>query len=137
MMWASGVGSYIRHLVPKVISARPQDRFYLLGKTDEMGRVNGFKRANVTWIPMTSDIYTIREQWEMIRRIPANTDLFWAPFYNFPFCWRGKLLVTVHDVFHLAMAAQAGGIHLRLYAKFMVRNLVRKAKANLAVSHLA
>jgi glycosyltransferase involved in cell wall biosynthesis len=44
------------------------------------------------------------------------------------------MMVTVHDVYHLAMGPMVGGIHKRLYARFMFRRLVRQAREILAVS---
>jgi glycosyltransferase involved in cell wall biosynthesis len=137
MMWASGVGTYIRNLVPGILAARPKDQFYLLGRPGEMERGDGFRRSNSRWIPASSRIYTIQEQWEMARLIPPDSDLFWSPFYNFPLFWRGRLLVTVHDVFHLAMSHMAGGIHKRLYSRFMFNRLVQCANAIISVSQFS
>ena len=135
MMWSSGIGSYIRNLVPRVIQSRPDTRFYLLGRPQEMGRWKGFARGpRIEWIEMTSEIFTLAEQFELSRKIPKATDLFWSPNYNFPLLYRGKLMVTVHDVFHLANPRFVRGIHRKLYARSMFNRLVRRADAILCVS---
>src|ERR1700722_3786283 len=134
MMWASGVGSYIRQLVSRVILSRPKDLFYLLGSPNEMKKWKGFNLPNRVFIPLEAPIYTLREQIEMVRRTPSDTELFWSPFYNFPVLKRGKLLVTVHDVFHLAFPRFVQGFHRRAYARFMFRRLVRRADGILCVS---
>ena len=134
MMWSSGIGSYIRNLVPRIMALRPDDRFHLLGNLAEMEKVEGFRKPNAQWIEARSPIFSISEQLEISRKTPADTDLFWCPHYNFPLFWRGKLLATVHDVFHLANPQYVAGFHRRFYAKFMFQRLVRKADAILCVS---
>lgn len=134
MMWSSGIGSYIRNLVPRVMALRPNDRFYLLGSPADMERAEGFRKANAQWIGVRSPIFSIMEQLEIARKTPRDTGLFWSPHYNFPVFWGGKLLVTVHDVFHLANPQYVSGLHRRFYAKFMFRRLVQKADMVLCVS---
>ncbi len=135
MMNSSGIGSYIRHLVPLVIQSSPKTEFYLLGRPEEMKQCKGFaKSPRVQWIETTSPIFTISEQFELSKKIPQDTYLFWSPNYNFPVFWRRKLLVTVHDVFHLAMGKRIGSIPKRLYARLMFNRLTRRADALLCVS---
>ncbi len=135
MMFSSGIGSYIRHLVPLVIRSMPKARFYLLGRPSEMRQWRGFAQsARVKWVETTSPIYTIAEQIELERKIPKDTDLFWSPHYNFPVLWKGKLLVTVHDVYHLAMLKGIGNLTKRFYARRMFGRLTRQADALICVS---
>jgi glycosyltransferase involved in cell wall biosynthesis len=135
MMNSSGIGSYIRHLVPLVIQSLPKSGFTLLGRPQEMKWCKGFaKSSRVQWIETTSPIFTIVEQLELSRKIPQDTDLFWSPNYNFPVFWRGKLLVTVHDVFHLVMGKGAGTLPKLVYARLMFNRLIHRADALLCVS---
>jgi glycosyltransferase involved in cell wall biosynthesis len=135
MMNFSGIGSYIRHLVPLVIQSSPKTEFYLLGRPQEMNQCKGFaKSSRVQWIETTSPIFTISEQFELSRKIPKDTDLFWSPNYNFPVLWRGKLLVTVHDVFHLVMGKGINSVPKWFYARLMFNRLIRRADALLCVS---
>ncbi|HXL72595.1 MAG TPA: glycosyltransferase family 1 protein, partial [bacterium] len=118
MMNSSGIGSYIRHLVPLVIQSAPKSEFTLLGSPQEMKECKGFaKGPRVHWIETSSPIFTIFEQIELFKKTPKDTDLFWSPNYNFPVFWRGKLMVTVHDVFHLVMGKGIGSIPKRIYAR--------------------
>ncbi len=133
MMWSSGIGSYIRYLVPRVIERMPEARFFLMGRPDEISRWPSFAKK-IDCIQTASAVFTLGEQVELFRKIPRETDLFWSPHYHFPLLWKGPLLATVHDVFHLAMGKMAGGWHKRLYARAMFNQLVRRADALLAVS---
>ena len=134
MLHASGVGTYLRNLVPRLITAYPNAKFYLLGDTGEL-RGHGWTRtANVALVDCQAPIYSVAEQFELLRKIPQDTRLFWSPHYNIPLLYRGALLATIHDVFHLAMPQYVGGLHKRLYAKGMFAALRRKARAILCVS---
>jgi glycosyltransferase involved in cell wall biosynthesis len=134
MMWSSGIGSYIRYLVPYILDAYPDNRFYLLGRPQDQANWDGFQKANVSWISMKAPIYSIFEQLEIFEKTPLETDLFWAPHYNVPVFRKSKLLVTVHDVFHLAFLSRVEGFHRRLYAKGIFKYLTKNADAILTVS---
>jgi len=135
MMWSSGIGSYIRYLVPKVIQSMPEAQFYLLGRRQEMERWAEFASGpRIEWIEITAPILSIAEQFELAKKIPKDTDLFWSPNYNFPIFWRGKLMTTVHDVFHLILWDGIGSLLKRFYAYVMFNRLVNRADALLSVS---
>lgn len=135
MIHASGIGTYIGNLVPRVIEKFPEIHFHLLGNSSELKNFSWANSRNVTIIECNSRIYSLKEQVELIRKIPKDSCLFWSPHYNIPLLYSGKLLVTVHDVFHLAMPQYVGGLHKRLYAKAMFGVLRRKASAIVCVSH--
>lgn len=134
MLDASGIGTYIRNMLPRVIAKRPQYRFALLGNPDRLGAYEWSSAAAVKIIPCHAPIYSITEQWQLLARTPSDADLFWAPHYNAPALCRSKLLVTIHDVFHLAMPAFVSGIHKRLYARIMFEAVRRRADLILADS---
>jgi glycosyltransferase involved in cell wall biosynthesis len=134
MLHASGVGTYLRSLTPLVISACPNAEFCLLGKLDEMSGCRWVHGKNVALVDCRAPIYSVAEQIELFRKIPKGTELFWSPHYNIPLLYSGKLLVTVHDVFHLAMPRCTGGLHKRLYARGMFAALRRRADAIMCVS---
>ena len=94
----------------------------------------GFQKTNVHLVKAVSGIYTLSEQLTIVSKIPGGTDLFWSPHYNFPVLRRGKLLVTVHDVFHVAMKRYVQGFHRRWYAQMMFDQLAQKANMVIAVS---
>lgn len=132
MVHSSGIGTYISSLVPIVIHNMNDCYFYLLGDKKKLTSFCEF--SNVCLLDCNSNIYTIKEQLELIKLIPRNTSLYWAPHYNIPIFYRGKLLVTVHDVFHLAMKQYVQGAARRFYANIMFKFVKNKAKKILTVS---
>lgn len=130
----SGIGTYIRHLVPLVIARLPEVRVCLIGNPERLGELADAFPGRTDIVPADARVYSLKEQWQLYRAIPRETKLFWSPHYNIPLLYSGKLLVTVHDVFHLAMRQFVGGAHKALYAKLMFQAVRRKANRIISVS---
>lgn len=135
MFHSSGIGTYISNLVPIIISSMKDCDFYLLGDKNEIIYLT--KYSNVQIIECKAKIYTAMEQFELKKNIPSKTNLFWSPHYNIPLLYNGKLLVTVHDVFHLAMKEFVPGVIKKLYADLMFYSVKRKATKILTVSNFS
>ena len=75
---ASGIGTYIKNIVPFLL-----EKFdvILLGKESEIKLYSFYNKIKV--IECTSKIYSIKEHFELYRKIP-NCDIFWSPHYNIP-----------------------------------------------------
>ena len=98
MHQSSGIGTYIQQLVPFLVS---EFEVSLLGNKQQIKRYSWADQ--VTVIEFNSAIYSIKEQFEFILKIPS-CDVFWSPHFNVPiFPIRAKKkIVTIHDLFHLA-----------------------------------
>ena len=129
MLTNSGIGTYLRHVLPCLISLRTEERFNLVGNSAELDGFPWSRCHNVAVVDCQSPIFSVDEQIRLPRLIPAQSDLFWSPQFNIPLFYRGKLLVTVHDVSHLALPQYMGGLHKRLYATTLFTALRRKANA--------
>ena len=134
MIKNSGIGTVLSNVLERWIQADREKCFYLLGDPAVLGTFPWAHGDCVEIIPCTVPIYSVREQLVLPRVIPAGADLLWVPHYNIPIFYRGKLLVTVHDVFHLDMAQMVPGLHRRLYAKFMFAAVAAKADKIICVS---
>lgn len=132
MLKASGIGTYLINLIPKIINTYPKTSFHLIGKKNEILNYNWANKNNVMVENCEVPIYSISEQFLLAKS--ANTDLLWVPHYNIPIFYSGKLLVTVHDAFHLAMLEYVEGIHKRLYAKALFTAIKYKANKIICVS---
>ena len=131
----SGIGTYIQNLLPRLVEAMPRLRFHLLGSADDLSSLPWTGAPNVTLADCGAALYSVREQLELPQKTPKGTRLFWSPHYNVPLFYGGKLLVPVHDVFHLV--APDLNLPKRLYAKAMFRAVRRKADAIVTVSEFS
>lgn len=129
MIEASGIGTCISHWLPRLISARPEVVFALLGPARMLADFPWTREPNVRVIDVDAPIYSVREQIALHRRIPSDATLVWSPHYNIPLTWPGRLAVTVHDLSHLALPEFVQGVHRRAYARFMFHRIARGADA--------
>lgn len=134
MFRSSGIGTYLQNLVPRLLEAGLELRFTLLGKRADLSNCSWFTPEKAELVPCASRIYSVAEQIELPRKIPRDTALFWTPHYIIPVAYGGRLLATVHDVFHLAMPKLTGGLHKRFYARAIFSALRRKASGIICVS---
>ena len=131
MLGLSGIGTYVEETVPRVIARWTSAHFTLLGDPSAIARaVPASERVAIREIDVP--IYSIREQLVLARAIPRRTTLYWAPHYNIPLLFTGRIAATVHDVFHLADTHSS--LAKKLYARTMFSVLVARARVVLCVS---
>lgn len=130
----SGIGTYVRQLVPRLVALRPDLRWTLLGRSVELAGEPVLREEQVAFQHCDVPIYSVREQISLPFCAPPGQRVFWSPHYNIPLLGTGKLLVTVHDLAHLALQQYRGAPHRRLYAEMMFRAAARKAEAILCDS---
>ena len=134
MARSSGIGTYIRETVPRVLTTLQRADFALLGDTADLGQLGLGALPRTTLHPCDARIYSLREQWALRRASPARAHVFWSPHYNIPLLLGARLVVTVHDVLHLARPEFVTGSHRRLYARSMFAMVARRAAEVICVS---
>ncbi len=119
---ASGIGTYIKNIVPLLVQ---KFDITLLGSAQEILKHEWSNKVKI--IECNSNIYSIKEQFELFNKIP-KCDVFWSPHYNIPLLpiRAKKRLVTIHDVFHLAFYNDLS-LKQQLYAKLVINKAVRKS----------
>ena len=129
----SGIGTYLTNLIRRLVQTG-SFKMTLIHLPGCQFAESLIEDENVTCIHCDAPIYSIAEQFWLKKLIPKETKLFWSPHYNIPLFYKGRLLVTVHDVFHLAMPHFTKGLHKRAYARFMFQALSKKADSVITVS---
>lgn len=124
MVPISGIGTYIEEIVPRIVALWSEARFTILGDQDVLARAIP-PTSRVQYRPFDSPIYSISEQLAYLRLVPRDA-MLWVPHYNIPLFRRGLLVVTVHDVFHLA--APDIPFLRRRYAELLFGAVVRLAR---------
>jgi glycosyltransferase involved in cell wall biosynthesis len=125
MIHASGIGVVLDHLLRRIIARRPGWDFRLFGSPTDLAR---FRAGNVRIVPFMAPIYSIAEQRLGFLLAGEKCDLAWSPHYNIPLSWHGPLMVTVHDVMHLALPDMFSGWGKQSYARFMFHRVRRRAQ---------
>jgi glycosyltransferase involved in cell wall biosynthesis len=124
MLEQSGIGTYLRNLLPRLVERMPEFRFVLLGERSALEAAS----IDAETVEVSAPIYSLREQWELPRAVPRGTALFWLPHYPIPLAYRGRMAVTIHDLCHLVLAKLFGGPHRRLYTRTMLHAVRRRAR---------
>jgi glycosyltransferase involved in cell wall biosynthesis len=134
----SGIGTYIQNILPSVIDILKDYKFSLLIDSNLVEYNKLFlDKKNVEFIEFNSPIYSINEQFSLLRCIPKHTDLYWSPHYIIPLLYKGKCLVTVHDVYHLVSTNIFVKPAQWLYANIVLSQSLFKAKKIITVSHFS
>lgn len=132
---SSGLGTYLTYILPGVIREFANCDFALMGNESEINSLLGPGYKNYYVIHSNDAMYSIKEQIGYIKKIPKKTKLYFSPHYNIPLFYRGNMLVTVHDLFHLAMPEFNSGFSKISYAKLMFYALSKRASAIITVSN--
>jgi glycosyltransferase involved in cell wall biosynthesis len=134
MLESSGIGTYLRALLPRLISQLDGVRFRLLGSPEMLARHSFTRAARVECRPLRAGVYSPLEQVEAALA-SRGTQVFWSPHVNVPLAARGRLLVTVHDAFYLEQARALGTRRdTRLYLGALMRGVQRRASGVLCPS---
>lgn len=132
---SAGIGTYLKNLIPRLIDSLHDCHFNLLGERSLIEKFLNNHGNKINIINFDSPIYSIQEQLKLPLLTPKKTDLFWAPHFNFPILNSGKIIVTVHDVFHLAMKEFIPNRLKQFYPKIMFSLLPKRASRIVCDSH--
>lgn len=125
MLKMSGIGAYISHLM--------ENNLYSIA----LGNREDLLKENVEEIiDFNEDIYGIKEQirfpYKKLRKL--KPDILHVPHYNVPIFYRGKMVVTIHDLTHLVLPEFLPNKFAKIYAKIMLKIAIKKAEKILTVS---
>ena len=84
MLRSTGIGSYLRALLPRVVARLERARFCLLGDPAELAREAVARAPRVEVRAFGAGIYAPGEQPGLLLRTPRETRVFWAPHVNAP-----------------------------------------------------
>lgn len=134
MVDQSGIGTCIRNILPHLVSD-PALEVILLGDAAKLRVFPWFDPAR--HIPAAARIYSLREQAELFRRVPA-CDVLWSPHYNVPLLpiRARRRLATIHDVFHLAYFHTLS-MAQKAYARLQLTGAVKLSHRMVTVSEFS
>jgi len=124
MISESGIGTYIRSILPR-IGFDSIDVFFLVFKKKDLTKVHELG-ISATIINMKYGVYSPLSFIELFLKVP-RVDLYWSPHFVMPFVTLRsihKKVVTIHDVFHLTEYAEFGALK-SLYIRLLYLNAVK------------
>jgi len=130
----SGIGRYLRTLLPPLLPLLQADHLRILAPREILGDPAWLQDPRIELVETPAAIYSIQEQLLGLSGAHRSTDLLWVPHYNAPLHYSGKIVVTFHDVAPLAMPQILGNALKRAYARLLIQRAARQATAILCVS---
>jgi glycosyltransferase involved in cell wall biosynthesis len=126
-----GIGRYMRCLLASITKESSVD-LYLLGNREKIKRLFPFQ---VKVIDFDCPIYSIQEQFGFLKlKGVIGGDILHVPHYNIPILAKFNLIATIHDLIHIIYPEGASGKLAPMYMKFMVKRVLKTAKAVICVS---
>ncbi len=134
-MWRhSGIGRYLRNVVPLLLPQLNCDHIRLIGPRELFGPAPWLDDPRIEFVEEAVSIYSIAEQTMALRGRFAGSTLLWVPHFNAPLRYRGKMVVTIHDIAPLALPELLGNGLKRFYARQLIERATAQATAILCVS---
>jgi len=135
---AAGIGRYSQNLVKNILEIDHDNQYSLIltpedAKEFEQSRINRQVKLIVTDIPH----YSLAEQTKLPKILEKeNFDLVHFLNFNFPVRYRGKFVVTIHDLtLFFYPGRQRHNIVHKLAYKYIFSQVCKKAQKIIAVSH--
>ncbi len=110
------------------------DSIHILGERADLEIETWAQHPRIKISEFKAPIFSAAEQLACVQGIYRNTSLLWVPQYNIPLLYRGRLIVTIHDVCHLALPQTLGNGLQRWYSKRLFSAVASRAEAIFCVS---
>ncbi len=130
----SGIGRYLQTLLPGLLPLLDAVEITILGEPQDLKREMWASDPRIRFRQHDARIFSFAEQLAVPRGLYRGLDLLWTPQYNIPVCYRGRLIVTIHDLCQLAIPETLGSPLQRWYARFLFSRVAARASAVLCVS---
>ncbi|KKQ76878.1 MAG: glycosyl transferase, group 1, partial [Parcubacteria group bacterium GW2011_GWC1_38_6] len=111
-LWSeSGIGRYVRNLIEGLQRADHQNEYYVLHLQDDFDKLV-YRAENFHKILADFRWYTFSEQIKLPKIINSlKPDLIHFPHFNVPIFYKGKFVVTIHDLIHQHFQTRDASTH--------------------------
>jgi len=126
MIHHSGIGIYIANLLRSLLVLGKEHSITLYGPKEELeSLVKETGHLNATCVECSIPIYSIKEQFSH-PALKEQFDVLHIPHYNIPVRYKGKMVVTIHDINHLKFTDFLPNRLARHYAHWMLKQCYKK-----------
>jgi len=130
----SGIGRYLRNVMPHLLPLLTADRVRVLGPHGIFADAPWINDPRIEVFTTPAPVYSVQEQMLGLRGAYRNTDLLWVPHYNAPLWHSGRMAVTFHDIGSVALPEMQPNAIKRGYARLLIHRAAKQAAAMLCVS---
>ncbi len=94
----TGIGRYIEEMVEQVLLIDKKNQYVLIIRKKDKDQIT-LKAKNLSLLPVDMDWYNFKEQIQLAKIIESQKpDLVHFTNFNFPLRYRGKFVMTIHDL---------------------------------------
>lgn len=132
----SGIGHYIRSHLSGLFPDLNAEYIQLLGNQRDLAPYRDVD-PRVSIISSDAPPHSVQEQWLAFTKPLRRTSLLWVPHYNVPLPFRGKLVVTIHDLAPIELSEALNSFAKRAVARHWLAHAARRASAILTCSEFS
>ncbi|MEI8338944.1 MAG: glycosyltransferase, partial [bacterium] len=94
----TGIGRYIENTLSEVLKLDNVNTYILLVKSSDKKNIN-ISAANLSYVVADADWFGLKEQTELLKVInKQQPDLVHFTNFNFPVAYKGRFVITIHDL---------------------------------------
>ena len=94
----TGIGRYIHQTLEQILMLDKNNEYVLMVRTQDIDKIK-LRAPNLSLLPVDIAWYGVKEQTELLKVINAQkADLVHFTNFNFPLRYKGKFVITVHDL---------------------------------------
>lgn len=94
----TGIGRYIENTLRAILEIDKKNQYELLVRDEDTENLN-LEADNLEYVRTTADFFGVKEQTEILSILKARKpDLVHFTNFNFPVVYRGKFVITIHDL---------------------------------------
>jgi len=140
MIYYTGIGRHVYNLVTRISDIDRKNQYSIFVRPKDVNKVKELfeNRENVSIVKTIDTIYGHAEQTTHLNIInKAKLDLLHVPHFNVPILYRGKLIVTIHDLIqaHFPSTSSPKAKIKKTGYKFIISSALKKAQKVIAVSN--
>jgi len=137
VLYGSGIGRYVRELLPRIVQSGAFDAVQLVGDPAELTRFVAEHVHGAEILPLPYGRYHWRAQvgWIALRRqLPVGRRVIWFPHFDAPVLGMPvPSVVTIHDLIPLMHKGMAGPVR-RMMMRAVVHRAMQQGRRVIAVS---
>lgn len=131
----TGIGRYIENTLKEILILDKSNHYFLLIKPEDKQKVN-LRADNLEFVDTDIEWFGVKEQTDLIKVIQKiKPDLVHFTNFNFPVAYKGKFIITIHDLTLLHFKNLRSSLASRIFYRFkdqIMRNIVLKQGINRA-----
>lgn len=132
----TGIGRYVHELTDRLFLLKPEWKFTIF-LAEKAFQSYSPPAKNIQKVLAPETHYSFGEQTSFLKKISKEKyDLFHFPHFNAPIFYRGKSVVTIHDLtISFYPGKKKTSLFHKLGYKAVLSNIVKKSKRIITVSH--